>query len=258
MLSSFVQSIFRPRIAIPRGLPPVDRAGRCTACGKRRLTLRQKKMREREVRRDMSRTRAMASGDRLLDTSGNLLVSDGSKCPGNSGDAMLSNGTGDSCYCASCTTMCPGGRSTATVVFSSLTLCTGCLQSDAPIQISGTANGTFSVPYTRTQTGVCVFAAIVTTSFVVTIYSPGSCVTSTGTETTMYLQVFVFSSSSISITAFVPIGANIFNGSSSSGNICSSPITMANTYTAAYCVPCCSGPAANFGAYGGQATVSLT
>lgn len=186
MFSPLVQSLFRPRalfgprIGRPARLPLVDATGRCLRCGKIR---RSHSPRDRQRRGPV----AMASGDILLDTSGNYLKSDGGTCPGNSGDQMESNGSGDSCYCSTppppnpCFP-CSKAQSNLTCIISGTTALTNCccfftnVGSGSAVTYPAT-NGT----YCLTSSSFCYWTATIPfVGYLSTWSQPSTC---TGTET---------------------------------------------------------------------------
>ena len=107
MLSPAVSRLF--------GRPRIVTAGRGPRCG----GIRRPNLPRRipNLRRPIRRTLNMANGDMMLDASGNAVLSDASRCWGNSGDLLLSNGAGDACYCSTPTCGdCPSAPTTLTAI----------------------------------------------------------------------------------------------------------------------------------------------
>ena len=117
----------------------------------------------------------MASGDMLLDSSGNAVLSDASKCPGNSGDLMLSNGSGDSCYCQPCTA-CSHGKSKLTVILSGTSACAcGNIEGANSIETVGSADGTYCLPFFTISSGSCVYYQTFNGAFTRNYYGDTAC-----------------------------------------------------------------------------------
>lgn len=100
------------------------------------------------------RTLNMASGDVMLDSSGKVVLSDGSTCPNNPGDLLLSNGSGDSCYCGGslCAQVC-GGRISAITALVAISYCTSCVPAPGGTNWTLITPTSWSGTYTLSPTG---------------------------------------------------------------------------------------------------------